>query len=47
VDRVDCLRVPICRDEIVSDLRPVRCGKGMGASKIYVVDSETPKDLRE
>jgi hypothetical protein len=43
-----CLRRPICRDEEISDLMPVGCGKGMRASMAYAVDDfKTPKDLRE
>jgi len=41
------LRLPVCRNEEISDLAPVRCGKGMRASLAYVVDDlRTLKDLR-
>jgi Acetoacetate decarboxylase (ADC) len=40
------LKLPVCRDEEVSDLAPVRCGKGIRASLAYVVDDlKTLKDL--
>jgi acetoacetate decarboxylase len=40
------LRLPVCRDEEVSDLAPIRCGKGIRASLAYVVDDlKTLKDL--
>ena len=40
------LKLPVCRDEDVSDLAPVRCGKGVRASMAYVVDDlKTLKDL--
>src|ERR1700678_3132778 len=41
------LALPVCRGEEISDLAPVRCGKGMRASLAYVVDDlKTLKDLR-
>jgi Acetoacetate decarboxylase (ADC) len=41
------LKLPICRGEEISDLAPVRCGKGVRASLAYVVDDlKTLKDLR-
>jgi acetoacetate decarboxylase len=41
------LTLPICRGEELSDLAPVRCGKGMRASMAYIVDDlKTLKDLR-
>ena len=41
------LTLPVCRGEELSDLAPVRCGKGMRASMAYVVDDlKTLKDLR-
>ncbi len=41
------LTLPVCRDEEISDLAPVRCGKGLRASMAYVVDDlRTLKDLR-
>lgn len=41
------LTFPVCRGEEVSDLAPVRCGKGLRASLSYVVDDlKTLKDLR-
>jgi acetoacetate decarboxylase len=41
------LTLPVCRDEELSDLAPVRCGKGIRASLAYVVDDlKTLKDLR-
>ena len=41
------LRLPVCRGEEISDLEPVRCGKGVRASMSYVVDDlKTLKDLR-
>jgi acetoacetate decarboxylase len=42
------LKLPVCRDEEISDLAPVRSGKGIRASMAYVVDDlKTLKDLRE
>ena len=42
------LRLPECRGEEVSDLAPVRSGKGVRASMSYVVDDlKTLKDLRK
>jgi acetoacetate decarboxylase len=42
------LTLPMCRGEEVSDLAPVRCGKGMRASLAYIVDDlKTLKDLRK
>jgi acetoacetate decarboxylase len=41
------LTLPICRGEELSDLAPVRTGKGIRASMAYVVDDlKTLKDLR-
>jgi acetoacetate decarboxylase len=41
------LSLPVCRNEEISDLAPVRCGKGIRASMAYVVDDlKTLKDLR-
>jgi acetoacetate decarboxylase len=41
------LKLPVCRDEELSDLAPLRCGTGMRASLAYVVDDlKTLKDLR-
>jgi acetoacetate decarboxylase len=41
------LVLPVCRGEEVSDLAPVRCGKGIRASLAYIVDDlKTLKDLR-
>jgi acetoacetate decarboxylase len=41
------ITLPVCRGEEVSDLAPVRCGKGIRASLSYVVDDlKTLKDLR-
>jgi len=40
------LKLPVCRDEEISDLAPLRCGKGIRASLAYVVDDlKTLKDL--
>jgi acetoacetate decarboxylase len=42
------LRLPDCRGEEISDLTPLRCGKGMRASLAYIVDDlKTLKDLRK
>jgi acetoacetate decarboxylase len=42
------LTLPVCRDEEISDLAPVRSGKGIRASMAYVVDDlKTLKDLRK
>jgi acetoacetate decarboxylase len=42
------LTLPVCRDEEISDLAPVRCGKGLRASMAYIVDDlKTLKDLRK
>jgi acetoacetate decarboxylase len=42
------LTLPGCRGEEISDLAPVRSGKGLRASMAYVVDDlKTLKDLRE
>jgi acetoacetate decarboxylase len=42
------LRLPVCRGEEISDLTPVRGGKGIRASLAYVVDDlKTLKDLRQ
>ena len=41
------LTLPVCRGEEVSDLAPVRCGKGIRASLAYIVDDlKTLKNLR-
>ena len=40
--------LPVCKGEELSDLAPVRCGKGVRASMAYIVDDlKTLKDLRE
>jgi acetoacetate decarboxylase len=42
------LSLPVCRGEEISDLAPVRCGKGIRASMAYIVDDlRTLRDLRE
>ncbi|HEY3856477.1 MAG TPA: acetoacetate decarboxylase family protein [Verrucomicrobiae bacterium] len=42
------LTLPNCKGEEVSDLAPVRCGRGIRASMAYVVDDlKTLKDLRK
>jgi acetoacetate decarboxylase len=42
------LTLPACKGEEVSDLAPVRCGKGMRASLAYIVDDlKTLKELRK
>jgi hypothetical protein len=42
------LSLPVCRGEEISDLAPIRCGRGMRASMAYIVDDlKTLKDLRE
>jgi acetoacetate decarboxylase len=42
------LTLPVCRGEEISDLAPVRCGKGVRASMAYIVDDlKTLKDLRK
>lgn len=42
------LTLPVCRGEEISDLAPLRCGKGIRASMAYVVDDlKTLKDLRK
>ena len=42
------LTLPVCRGEEISDLAPVRCGKGIRASMAYIVDDlKTLKDLRK
>ena len=42
------LTLPCCRGEEISDLAPVRSGKGIRASMAYVVDDlKTLKDLRK
>lgn len=42
------LTLPVCRGEEISDLAPVRSGKGIRASMAYVVDDlKTLKDLRK
>ena len=41
------LTLPIWRDEEISDLAPVRCGRGIRSSLAYIVDDlKTLKDLR-
>src|SRR5271154_5719472 len=41
------LTLPVCRNEELSDLAPVRCGTGLRASLAYVVDDlKTLRDLR-
>ncbi len=41
------LTLLVCRGEELSDLAPIRCGKGVRASMAYVVDDlRTLKDLR-
>ena len=41
------LTLPVCKGEEISDLAPLRCGKGIRASMAYVVDDlKTLKDLR-
>jgi Acetoacetate decarboxylase (ADC) len=41
------LTLPVCRGEEVSDLAPVRCGRGIRSSLAYIVDDlKTLKDLR-
>jgi hypothetical protein len=40
------LRLPVCRGQEISDLAPVRSGKGIRASMVYIVDDlKTLKDL--
>jgi acetoacetate decarboxylase len=40
------LTLPVCKGEEVSDLAPVRCGKGIRASMAYIVDDlKTVDDL--
>jgi acetoacetate decarboxylase len=40
------LTLPVCRGEEMSDLAPVRCGRGIRASMAYIVDDLiTRKDL--
>jgi acetoacetate decarboxylase len=42
------LILPVCRGEEISDLAPVRCGKGVRASMAYIVDDlKTVRDLRK
>lgn len=42
------LVLPVCKSEELSDLAPVRCGKGVRASMAYIVDDlKTLKDLRK
>jgi acetoacetate decarboxylase len=42
------LTLPVCRGEEISDLAPVRCGRGIRASMAYIVDDlKTRKDLRK
>jgi acetoacetate decarboxylase len=41
------LKLPVCDREELSDLAPLRCGRGVRASMAYVVDDlKTLKDLR-
>ena len=41
------LTLASCRGEELSDLAPVRCGKGIRASMAYIVDDlRTLRDLR-
>ena len=41
------LSLPVCRGEEISDLVPIRCGRGIRASLAYIVDDlKTLKDLR-
>ena len=40
------LTLPVCRGEELSDLAPIRCGKGLRASMAYIVDDlKTLKNL--
>ena len=40
------LTLPVCRGEELSDLAPIRCGKGTRASMAYIVDDlKTLKNL--
>jgi acetoacetate decarboxylase len=42
------LTLPECKGEELSDLAPLRCGKGIRASMAYIVDDlKTLKDLRK
>jgi hypothetical protein len=42
------LTLPVCRGEEMSDLAPVRCGRGIRASMAYIVDDLiTRKDLKK
>jgi len=42
------LTLPVCKGEEISDLGPVRCGKGIRASMSYIVDDlKTLRDLRK
>jgi acetoacetate decarboxylase len=42
------LTLPVCKNEELSDLAPVRCGNGVRASMAYIVDDlKTLKDLRK
>jgi acetoacetate decarboxylase len=42
------LTLPVCKGEEISDLAPVRCGRGGRASMAYIVDDlKTLKDLRK
>ena len=42
------LTLPVCEGEELSDLAPVRCGRGIRASMAYIVDDlKTLKDLRK
>jgi len=41
------LELPVCKGEELSDLAPIRCGKGVRASMAYVVDDlKTLKRLK-
>jgi acetoacetate decarboxylase len=42
------LTLPACRAEEISDLAPIRCGKGIRASMAYIVDDlKTVRDLKK
>jgi len=42
------LTLPVCKGEEISDLAPIRCGKGIRASMSYIVDDlKTLRDLRK
>ena len=43
-----CLTLSVCRGEELSDLAPIRSGKGIRGSMAYIVDDlKTLKDLRK